>query len=132
MARVRLANRSIRSPIAGIFLKTNKLVGEAVERYETVARVVDVTSLEMVVFCDARYFSLFKIGQRVDVRVFKSPEDQPIVQGLVVHTDPIIDPSSGTYRVKIKVERSEDSVPGLAAILIAPASAPLRPSSQTP
>jgi len=126
MARVRLANRTIKSPIAGIFLKTNKLVGEAVERYETVARVVDVTSLEMVVFCDARYFSLFKPGQHVDVRVFKSTEEQPLVPGLVVHKDPIIDPSSGTFRVKIKVERSEHSVPGLAALLIAPAAEPIR------
>jgi RND family efflux transporter MFP subunit len=128
MARVRLANRTIKSPIAGIFLKTNKLVGEAVERYETVARVVDVTSLEMVVFCDARYFSLFKTGQHVDVRVFKSTEDQPVVTGLIVHKDPIIDPSSGTFRVKVKIERSEQSVPGLSAMLIAPAAEPIRSS----
>lgn len=128
MARVRLANRSIVSPISGIFLKTNKLVGEAVDRYETVARVVDVTSLEMVVFCDARYFSLFKTGQQVDVRVFKSTEDQPIVSGLVVHTDPIVDPSSGTFRVKIKLERSEQSIPGLSALLMAPAAKPLSAS----
>ncbi len=128
MARVRLANRSIVSPISGIFLKTNKLVGEAVDRYETVARVVDVTSLEMVVFCDARYFSLFKSGQQVDVRVFKSTEDQPIVTGLVVHTDPIVDPSSGTFRVKIKLERSDQSIPGLSALLMAPAAKPLSAS----
>jgi len=126
MSRVRLANRSINSPIAGIFLKTNKQVGEAVDRYETVARVVDVTSLEMVVFCDARYFSLFKPGQQVDVRVFKSTEDQPIVTGIVAHTDPIVDPSSGTFRVKIKLERSDQSVPGLSALLIAPATEPIR------
>lgn len=122
LARVRLANRSITSPIDGIFLKTNKLVGEAVERYETVARVVDVSSLEMVVFCDAEFFSLFKTGQQVDVRLFRSAEDQPIVSGTVIHTDPIIDPSSGTFRIKIKIERSAQCVPGLAALLIAPAS----------
>ncbi len=122
LTRVRLANRSITSPIDGIFLKTNKLVGEAVERYETVARVVDVSSLEMVVFCDAEFFSLFKTGQQVDVRLFRSAEDQPIVTGTVVHTDPIVDPSSGTFRIKIKIERSAQCVPGLAALLIAPAS----------
>ncbi len=122
LARVRLANRSITSPIDGIFLKTNKLVGEAVERYETVARVVDVSSLEMVVFCDAEFFSLFKTGQQVDVRLFRSAENQPIVTGTVVHTDPIIDPSSGTFRIKIKIERSAQAVPGLAALLLAPAS----------
>ena len=120
LAQVRLANRDIVSPINGIFLKTNKLVGEAVELYETVARVVDITSLEMVVFCDAKYFSLFKTGQQVEVRVLKSTEDQPIVTGMVFHVDPIIDPSSGTFRVKIRIERSANAMSGLSAILIAP------------
>jgi RND family efflux transporter MFP subunit len=119
-AKVRLSNRSVVSPIAGIFLNTNKLVGEAVDRYETVARVVDVTTLEMVVFCDAKYFSLFKIGQSVDIRVVKSSEEQPVVSGSVTHTDPIVDPSSGTFRVKIKLERSSNAIPGLSAFLIAP------------
>lgn len=121
-AKVRLANRSILSPIDGIFLKTNKTIGEAVERFETVARVVDVTSLEMVVYCDSQYFSLFQTGQRVDIKVFKSAEDQPLVTGTIVHTDPIIDPSSGTFRVKIKIERSAQAAPGLSALLIAPVS----------
>jgi RND family efflux transporter MFP subunit len=120
LSKVRLANRDIVSPIDGIFLKTNKLVGEAVERYETVARVVDITSLEMVVFCDAKYFSLFKPNQRVDVKVLKSPEDQPVVSGTVFHVDPIIDPTSGTFRVKVRIEPSSAAIPGLSAILVAP------------
>jgi len=120
IARSRLANRSIVSPIDGIFLKTNKSVGEAVERYETVVRVVDIRSLEMVVFCDARYFSLFQVDQQVQVKVLKSPEDQPIVPGVVIHTDPIVDPASGTFRVKIKLERSNQAIPGLTALLLAP------------
>ena len=98
-ARGRLANRDIVSPIDGIFIKSNKVVGEAVERYEPVAQVVDISSLKMIVFCDGRDFSLFKVGQKVDVRVIKSPKDQPIITGSVFHVDPIID-SSGTFRVK--------------------------------
>lgn len=120
LARVRLANRDIVSPIDGIFLKTNKLVGEAIERYETVARVVDVRSLEMVVFCDARYFSLFHLDQRVDLKVLKSSEDQPLISGIISHVDPVIDPSSGTFRVKVRIEPSAQAVPGFPAILIAP------------
>lgn len=120
LAKVRLAARDIVSPINGIFLKTNKLVGEAVERYETVARVVDVTSLEMVVFCDAKFFNLFRTGQRVDVKVLKASEDQPVVSGVVSHVDPVIDPSSGTFRVKVRIEPSANAVSGFSAILIAP------------
>lgn len=122
IARARLANRSIVSPIDGIFLKTNKAVGEAVERYETVARVVDIRSLEMVVFCDARYFSLFQTNQQVQVKVLKSPDDQPIVSGVVSHIDPIVDPASGTFRVKVQLERSKAAVPGLTALLLPPSA----------
>jgi RND family efflux transporter MFP subunit len=122
LAKVRLANRSVVSPIDGIFLKTNKLVGEAVERYETVARIVDITKLEMVVFCDAKFFSRFRTGQKVEIRVFKTAEEQPIITGVIFHTDPIIDPSSGTFRVKIQIDPSENAAAGLSAILIAPAS----------
>ncbi len=120
-ARVRLANRDIVSPIDGIFLKTNKVVGEAIERYETVARVVDITSLEMVVYCDPRFFSRFKTGQKVEVKVLKSDEDQPIVPGIVTHVDAIID-SSGVFRVKVRIEPSAQAVAGFPAILIAPNS----------
>ena len=119
LARVHLVNRDIVSPIDGLFLKTNKVVGEAVERYETVARVVDITSLEMVVYCDAKYFSLFKNDQKVDVRILKSSDDQPIISGKVSHVDPIID-SSGTFRVKVRIEPSAQAVAGFQAILIAP------------
>ena len=120
VSRARLASRSVTSPVDGIFLKTNKSVGEAVERYETVARVIDIRSLEMVVFCDARYFSVFRVEQEVQVKVIKSAEDQPIVSGTIIHIDPIIDPASGTFRVKIKLARSENALPGLTAILLAP------------
>jgi RND family efflux transporter MFP subunit len=121
LAKVRLANRTITAPFDGIFLKTNKQVGEAVDRYETVAEVVDVTSLEMMVFCDARYFSQFRAGQRMEIRVFKSPEEQPIISGVIIHKDPIID-AGGTFRIKIKIEPSADAVPGLVAYVKAPPS----------
>lgn len=126
IAKVRLDNREVVAPVSGYFLKKYKEVGEAVERYETVARLVDVTSLEMTVYCDSRYFSLFKTGQRVDVKVLKSAENEPVVSGTIIHTDPIIDPSSGTFRVKVRIEPSEQAVPGLSALLISPAAEPIR------
>ena len=120
LAQARLANRTIVSPIEGIFLKTNKSVGEAVERFETVARVVDVSSLEMVVYCDSQYFSVFKLTDMVRVRVLKGAEEQPIVEAKIVHIDPIIDPSSGTFRIKLQLPRSAHAAPGYAAVMLPP------------
>lgn len=118
LARVHLAYKDIKSPIDGIFLKTNKQVGDPVERQEVVGRIVDISSLEMLAYCDARYFSLFKVGQKVDVKVIKSPEDQPIVSGMVILVDPVIE--LGAFRVKVSIQPSTQAVPGFQGILIAP------------
>lgn len=120
-AKARLSDRTVVSPIDGIFLKTNKSVGEAVERFETVARIIDVSSLEMVVYCDSQYFSTFQNHDTVRIRVLKTAEQQPLVVGQIVHIDPIIDPASGTFRIKVLVPSSaEGAAPGYTAMLLLP------------
>lgn len=120
LARSRLANRTLISPINGIFLKTNKSVGEAVDRFETVARVVDASRLEMVVYADARHFETLRRVKSVDVKIFISPTAEFVAKAVVAHIDPIIDPSSGTFRVKLNLEVAEGVAPGYAAILLLP------------
>ncbi len=122
MARARLMNRTISSPINGIFLKSNKSAGEAVERFEIVARVIDISALEMVVFGDSRFFATFRTLENVDVQIFISPSQQPIVKAKVAHIDPIIDPSSGTFRIKLHLSPSSEVAPGYTAILVPPSS----------
>lgn len=121
LAKVRLANRTVSSPIDGIFLKSSKSIGEAVDRFETIARVVDISSLEMTVYCDSQYLSLFRHGDSAKIRLLKNPENQPIITGKIVHIDPIVDPSSGTFRVKLQLPRTGDASPGISAILLPPA-----------
>jgi RND family efflux transporter MFP subunit len=120
LARARLANRTLISPIDGIFLKTNKSVGEAVDRFETVARVVDASRLEMVVYADAKHFAALHRIQTVNVKVFISSNSEPIVNAVVAHIDPIIDPSSGTFRVKLLLAAAAGVAPGYPAILLLP------------
>ncbi len=128
LAQVRLENRILRAPIDGIFLKTVKSVGEAVDRFETVARVVDATSLRFVVFGDYALLGRFTPGQRVRLQVQSSPETEAQVEGVVLHIDPIVDATSGTFRIIIEVQPSEKAVAGLSALLVAdnttPGSAP--------
>lgn len=120
-AKARLANRTVISPIDGIFLKTNKSVGEAVERFETVARVVDVSRIEMTIYCDGRYYDKLKHVKSVEVKIVKSIDNQPIVKAEVVHIDPIIDPLSLTFRIKLQLAPASTVASGYAAILLLPA-----------
>ena len=119
LARVRLANRTITSPIDGIFLKKTKNIGEAVERFEPVARVVDLSYLEIVVYCDASLFGSIGQNHEIPVQVAKS-DDSPaaLVQGRVLFVDPIIDPASGTFRVRVHLPKSDVTAPGYTAILM--------------
>ena len=118
LAQVRLENRILRAPIDGIFLKTVKSVGEAVERFETVARVVDASSLRFVVFGDYALLGRFLPGQKVSLQVQSSPESESRVEGVVLHIDPIVDATSGTFRIIIEVLPSETAVAGLSALLL--------------
>jgi RND family efflux transporter MFP subunit len=120
LAQSRLANRTLTSPIKGVFLKTSKSVGEAVERFETVARVVDASRLEMLVYADARYFKKFAYGSRSKVRVALPTGGQVVVEGTVSHVDPIVDPATGTFRIRLQFEPTADVAAGYTAILLLP------------
>lgn len=119
LAKVRLSDRTIVCPFDGIFLKRVKGVGEAVERFEPVARIIDLSFLEIVVYCDASLFGTFRVEQDVSVQVSKSEDGQAsIVQGQVSYVDPIIDPASGTFRVRVRLPASPTTAPGYTAVLL--------------
>lgn len=120
LAQSRLANRTLTSPIKGVFLKTSKSVGEAVERFETVARIVDASRLEMLVYADARYFKKFAQGSQARARVSLPTGGQVIATGTVSHVDPIVDPGTGTFRIRLQFEPSEGVSAGSTAILLLP------------
>jgi RND family efflux transporter MFP subunit len=118
LAQSRLSNRTIASTIDGIFLKKTKNVGEAVDRFETVARIVDITAVKMEVYVDGSLFDSLKGAQAVRVQVFKSQDNYVTVEGKVTFIDPIIDPMSGTFRVRVELTPSADVIPGYSAILL--------------
>jgi RND family efflux transporter MFP subunit len=120
LAQSRLSNRTLTSPIKGIFLKTSKSVGEAVERFETVARVVDTSRLEVLVYADARYFTKFTQGGQARIRVSLPTGGQVVTQGTVSHVDPIIDPATGTFRIRVQFEPSAEVAAGYTALLLLP------------
>jgi RND family efflux transporter MFP subunit len=135
LAKVRLENRTVRSPIDGIFLKTSKSVGEAVERFETIARVVDPSSLRLVVFCDSSLRGRFTIGKTAELLVQSSPQRETPASGLIQHIDPMVDAMSGTFRIVIEVTPTAEAIAGLPASLVVPggpAVAAATPEAGTP
>lgn len=117
VARARLQERSLYAPISGLMFKRSKSVGEAVERLETVVRVVDSSKLELVVYVGSELFGQFTKETTVQVVLEDGPGRGTSLDGAIVHVDPIIDPQSGTFRVRVQVPPSQQVQPGLSAIV---------------
>ena len=115
IAKVAAEKKKVRSPIEGVFLKRYKLPGESVNDFETVARVLDVSKLEMVVYAGSEYWGKFRQNEEVVIEISSGPKAGYRLKGLISFVDRIIDPAAGTFRVKVSVEPTEDVVVGLSA-----------------
>ncbi|WP_244232792.1 efflux RND transporter periplasmic adaptor subunit [Methylacidiphilum caldifontis] len=119
-AKNRLESKMIRSPIEGIFFKKLRNVGESVERLEPVGRVVNASELQMVIYCDSKHFGQIHPKDKYFVELVDGPYAGEKVEATVIHVDPILDPASGTFRVKLVINSSSKVVAGLSAELVIP------------
>jgi RND family efflux transporter MFP subunit len=119
-ANIRFKDRTVRSPVNGIFFKKLKFIGEAVERFEVVARVIDDSQLEMVVYCNPNYLGMFRPDNDVSIKLLDGPGKDHTLTGRIRRVDEIIDAKSGTFRVQVTVPPSAEARIGLAASLVVP------------
>ncbi len=118
LAQSELEKKTVRSPITGLFLKKYKMPGEAVNKLELIARILDITKVEMVVFADALLWGKFKEGDVVPAELTSGPDKGMKFEGKVSFVDRVIDPAAGTFRVKILIEPSEEIVVGLSSRIL--------------
>ena len=117
IVRARLNERAVFAPIPGLVFRRTRAVGEAVERLETVVRLVDATKLELVVYAGPELLGKFKKDQNVRIQVDTGPARGTLVAGVVSYVDPTMDPESGAFRVKIEVNPTETVQAGISVTL---------------
>lgn len=120
-ARAHLAERSITAPFAGMLYKRTREVGEAVERLEPVVRLVDATKLVVVIYAGAELLGKFTVGQKTHIVIDSGPARGTQPEATVSYVDPIMDPETGTFRIKLEVALSDTIQPGMSATLQLPA-----------
>jgi RND family efflux transporter MFP subunit len=108
LAQIHYDERFIKAPFEGYVLRLMKKKGEAVQRLETVAKLVSIRRLNVIVYLDADKIQKVFDGQKVEARIDSVPDQ--VFNGVVETVDPVIDPGSGLFRVKISIDNPEEKV----------------------
>ena len=103
-AQQRFQERSIRAPFAGLVLRLFKQRGASLHSLERFADVADLSRVVVTLYLDAANLQRLKPGQTAEVTI-------PLVgtkpfPGVVDVVDPVVDPATGQFRVKVLVDNS--------------------------
>ncbi len=108
LSEIHYNERFIKAPFEGYVLRLLKKKGEAVQRLETVAKLVSIRQLYVIIYLDADKIQQVHDGQKVEARIHGVSDR--VFQGVVETVDPVIDPGSGLFRVKIRIENPEEKI----------------------
>ena len=104
MAQQRLLERSIRAPFAGLVLRLHKQCGASLRSLERFAEVADLSQVVVTLYLEAANLLRVQPGQTAAVTIpLMGPES---FTGVVDVVDPVVDPASGQFRVKVLVNNS--------------------------
>jgi RND family efflux transporter MFP subunit len=108
LSRLRLAQRSIRSPFDGVVIERYRNEGERVER-EPILRIAKLAPLRVEVILPASQFGKVVPGTSVPIRT-----DIPGARDLtakVVLVDRYLDAASNTFRVRLQLPNPDHRIP---------------------
>ncbi len=108
LAAIRFDERFIKAPFEGYVLRLHKKTGEAVQRLETVAKLVSISTLNVIIYLDADKIAKVSVGQSAEAVI--DGTGGRVVKGTVNTVDPVVDPGSGLFRAKIAVENPGERV----------------------
>lgn len=109
----RLARREITAPVDGIITRIRKDPGEAVERLESVAELVQIDPLEIVLHVPVTARGRYVRGRTALVRLEGVADS---LEAEVTAVDPVVDFGSNTFRLKLQLPNTDGRLPaGLRA-----------------
>jgi membrane fusion protein (multidrug efflux system) len=99
--------RTIVSPISGVIVDKYRARGDLVKQ-EKIFKIAAIDPLNVELVVNSRMFGQFKQGQ---VREVNIPLLNKKVSGKVTSLDRVIDPASGTFRVRLSVPNPGSQIP---------------------
>lgn len=112
LAMLNLENTEVRSPISGVvserFVKNGNMIGTDQQLY----RVTDFTPLMAILHVPEHEMSKIRKNQRAELRADALPNQ--IFVGHVERISPVVDTQTGTFKVTVYVDQTEDLLrPGM-------------------
>ncbi len=116
MAALNLAETEIRAPISGFVSKRYVKLGNLVKQYESAKlfHIVASDALQGNVYLPERELQNIAVGQTAQLRVSAYPNQS--IEATVARVSPVVDTQSGTFRVVLTVNNSDNLLkPGMFA-----------------
>ncbi len=109
---LQLEYASIRAPIKGVITKRILEIGDYITTNQIVYTMADYDLLLARIFVPEKEIGKIKPGQKAKIEVEAFPNKS--FEGIVKMINPVIDPSSGTVKVTIEIERANTGLlPGM-------------------
>lgn len=125
LAKEDVIRRTVRAPLNCVVTRQLKKIGETLvlsAGLENLLRVEVLDTLYFVAYPDAKYAGQINVGQKVEMVIPLRGHEK--LTGEVAMVDPMVDPNSGSFRVKILIPNQDHKiipgVHGLATFLTAP------------
>ena len=99
--QITLEHMTLRSPIDGSVLRVNKQVGEQTDENPVIV-VVQTSRLNAVFYPPKELFGKIAVGDRINLDLEGAKRE-----AVVAAVDPIIDPASQIFRVKLEVDNAD-------------------------
>ncbi|MCS7008581.1 MAG: efflux RND transporter periplasmic adaptor subunit [Chthoniobacterales bacterium] len=98
----------LKAPFPGHILRIHKKPGESVQRFETLADIANCYDMIALVYLEAIHLPKVHRGQTVLVTPLLGDNPETL-EGNIEFADPVVDPGTGIFRVKIALRTPSDT-----------------------
>ncbi len=119
LAQARLERRKLTSPINGVVMSVDAVVGEFADRQRELMQIAEIDPLHVEVFAPARFHGRFLVGQSYEVQ--PAPPLEGKFDATVSVVDSVFNAASGTFGVRLTIPNHTGSIPaGIRCSLLIP------------
>jgi membrane fusion protein, multidrug efflux system len=108
IAQQRLESKAIKAPFRGLVVRSFRERGESIRALERVITLANLDTVYVTLYFESAQLLRVHTNQQAQVTIPLAGA-QPFA-GTVETVDPVVDPASGTFRVKVVVDNSEHRI----------------------